>query len=542
MTARVEAAADERPVAPLVLSIALLLVALVPAAAVLEVPTPLLAALAGGLGLIVLFVRPDYATLVVVAIVYSNAAVVAVRFHGVPFFLAAASVFLLFVPLGYYLLVRREPLVIPRAVPWILGYLLVMMASTVFARNTSNAADGLFIFITEGLLLYILIVNSVRDERILLRIVWVLLAVGALLGGLTIHQEVTGNLSNDYLGFAQTGGDGSGLLPGESFRQRPAGPLDGPNRYAQVLVLLVPLVFAVLWGRFSKLASIAALVAGALMCVAIALTLSRGAAVGLALVIAVMFALRYVRLRYLLLVPVAAVALLITVPQYGQRLESLETVPGIADEGVRADGSVRSRLTEMAAAILVFTEHPIIGVGPDEFQSYYMEYAEEFGLRVKRDERAAHNLYLGIAADFGLLGTIFFFGAIAVTMRDLMRTRAQLLRHDPRLAHLAGAFLLVLVGYLSTGIFLHLAMERYLWLMMALAATITVLGARKLEGIAGSEDATAAPPGGDLSRTAVGTPTPASAAAPPRRGLGVPVPSPDWTPGTAHRPASASSE
>ena len=482
MVARAGIEAQERQAAPLLFAIMALLVALVPAAAVLEVPTPILAALGGSLAFIVLCLRPDYATLLVVAIVYSNAAVVVVRFHGVPFALAAGSVFLLCVPLGYYLLVRREPLVIPRAVPWIFGYLLVMMVSTVIARDSSNAAGGLGIFVTEGLLLYLLVVNSVRDEALLLRIVLVLLAVGAVLGGLTLHQEMTSNLSSNYLGFAQTGGDSTGLLPGESFRQRPAGPLDGPNRYAQVLVLLLPLVLAVVWGRYSRWTTVAALVAGALISVGVALTLSRGAAVGFALVLAVMFALRYVRLRNLLFVVLAGVALLVAVPQYGERLQSLETVPGIADEGVEADGSVRSRLTEMAAALLVFADHPIVGVGPDEFQSYYMEYAEEFGLRVKQDERAAHNLYLGIAADFGLLGTIFFFGAILVTMRDLALTRSRLLHLRPRLAHLAGGFLLVLTAYLATGIFLHLAMERYLWLIMALAASVTVLGARAIEG------------------------------------------------------------
>jgi putative inorganic carbon (hco3(-)) transporter len=483
---------QERPTAPLLLAIVLMLVALIPAAAVLAVPIPILAGVGGILGLIVLCLRPDYATLLVVAVVYSNAAVVAVRFHDVPFALAAGSVFLLCVPLGYFLLIRREPLIVPRAVPWIFGFLIVMTLSTLFARNSSAAASGLSIFVTEGLLLYLLVVNSVRDERLVLRIVWVLLAVGAGLAALTLHQEVTGNLSNDYLGFAQTGGDSTGLLPGEAFRQRPAGPLDGPNRYAQVLVLLLPLTFAVVWGKFSRWATMAAILAALLLSIGVALTLSRGAAVGFALVVALMFALRYLRLRNLAILGVAVVGLLIAFPQYGARLQSLETVPGIADEGVATDGSVRSRLTEMAAAALVFADHPFIGVGPDEFQSYYLEYAEEFGLRVKQDERAAHNLYVGIAADFGILGSFFFFGAIAVTIRDLARMRSRLLYIRPQLAHLAGGFMLSLVAYLTTGIFLHLAMERYLWLMMALGATIVVLGSRYVT----DPDAVPVPTGG----------------------------------------------
>ncbi|MEA2651333.1 MAG: hypothetical protein QOI85_1054, partial [Chloroflexota bacterium] len=75
-------AARERPSASLLISVAFLLVALVPAAAVMEVPTPILVVVAGFLGLVVLALRPDVATLLVVGIVYSNAAVVAVRFHN----------------------------------------------------------------------------------------------------------------------------------------------------------------------------------------------------------------------------------------------------------------------------------------------------------------------------------------------------------------------------------------------------------------------------------------------------------------------------
>jgi hypothetical protein len=469
-------AARERPSASLLISVAFLLVSLVPAAAVMEVPTPILVVVAGFLGLVVLALRPDVATLLVVGIVYSNAAVVAVRFHNVPFTIAAGSVFLLVVPLGYYLLVRREPLIIPRAMPWIIGYLLVQLLSTMLSANSPSAAGALGIFVTEGLLLYMMVVNAVRTERMVVSIVVVLLVVGAILGAITLHQEFTQNLSNDYLGFAQRGGDPTGLLPGEAFRSRPSGPHDGPNRYAQTLVLLLPLVFAVVWGKYSRRVTVLAIGAGILMSIGVALTLSRGAAVGFALVLALMFAIRYIRLRNLALVAVAVVALFFVVPQYGTRLQSLDTVPGVAGAGVEADGAIRSRITEMIAAALVFADHPIIGVGPDQFQTYYLDYADDFGLRVKQDEREAHNLYVGIASDSGILGSIFFFGAIAVTIRDLRRTRSRLLHVRPRLAHLAAGFMLALVGYLTTGIFLHLAIERYLWLMMALGAAVSVIG------------------------------------------------------------------
>ena len=467
--------AGERPAAPILVSVALMLVALVPAATVLEVPPPIVAGVGGLLVLVALALRPDLATLLVVGVVYSNAAPIAVRFHNVPVTVAAGSVFLLAIPLGYYLLVRREPLIIPRAVPWIVGYLLIQMLSTMLARDSNAASVVVGSFVTEGLLLYLLVVNTVRSERMVLSIVWVLLVVGAILGAVSLHQELTQNFSDEYMGFAQVGGDQTGVLPGEPVESRTAGPLGRANRYAQIMVLLLPLVFAVVWGRYSRRASVLAIGAGGLISIAIALTLSRGAAVGFALVVAFMIARRYIKLRHLAVVAVAVVALFLVVPQYGSRLETLSNVPGVADEGAEADGSIRSRITETIAAALVFVDHPFIGVGPGQFPTYYIDYAEKFGLRVRGEDREAHNLYFGIASDVGLLGSIFFFGAIWVTIRELARTRSRLLHIRPRLAYLATGFMLAIIAYLTTGIFLHLAFERYLWLMMALGAAVSII-------------------------------------------------------------------
>ncbi|MEO6579432.1 MAG: O-antigen ligase family protein [Candidatus Limnocylindria bacterium] len=477
--------ADERPSGILQASIAVMMIALVPAAAVLEVPLPIIAGVGAILAFTGLALRPEAATVVVVAALYSNAAVVAVRFHHVPFLLAAGSVFLLAVPLGYYLLVRRMPLIMPRAVPWIMGYLGVQLASTLLARDSGSAAESLVTFLTEGLLLYLLLVNVVRSERMVLVIVWTLLLVGATLAVLSIHQDSTQNFSSNYLGFAQVGGDQSGALPGEPVESRTAGPLGRANRYAQILVIALPLVLGIVWGKYSRRASLAAIVAGVLMVIAVGLTLSRGAAVGFVLVIGVMVAFRYIRWRHLALVAIGVLVVFLAVPQYGARLQSLQSVPGVADAGVEADGSIRSRLTEMIAAALVFVDHPFLGVGPGQFPSYYIDYAQEFGLRVRAEDREAHNLYVGIASDTGLLGSIFFFGAIGVTLRDLAKTRRRLLATRPRLAHMAAAFMFAITAYLTTGFFLHLAFERYLWLMLAVGAAITVIGSA---GPGGADD------------------------------------------------------
>jgi putative inorganic carbon (HCO3(-)) transporter len=506
----------ERPSSFLLASVLLMLIVFVPAAVVLQVPLVVVAAFTALLVLLVLVLRPDIATLVVMAMVYSNAAVVGAHFHNVPFAVAAGTpVFLLAVPLGYFLLIRREKLIVPPAMGWILGYLLIQLASTMLSRDSSSASSAVGIFLTEGVLLYLLVVNTVRTERMVLAVVCVLLAVGAVLGALSLHQQVTNNFSHDYLGFAQVGGLPN-VLGADAAPSRTAGPLGRANRYAQIMVLLLPLVFAIVWGRYSRRASILAIGAAGLIAIAVALTQSRGAAVGFALVLAVMVALRYVKLRHIAVLAIAVVALFIVVPAYGTRLQSLNRVPQLGSGAQAVDGSIRSRITETVAAALVFVDHPLIGVGPGQFPTYYAAYAQQFGLRVRAEDREAHNLYFGIASESGVLGSFFFFGAIAVTMRDLARTRSRNLRSRPRLAYLATGFLLVILAYLTTGIFLHLSFERYLWLMLALGASVSAIGLRP--AIADGADRQRAPnqEEGEAMR-GVRDPDRPGSAAPPRR-------------------------
>jgi O-antigen ligase len=89
---------------------------------------------------------------------------------------------------------------------------------------------------------------------------------------------------------------------------------------------------------------------------------------------------------------------------------------------------------------------------------------------VQSTDRESHSLYAGILAENGFLGFIAFFGAVGVLLRRLNRSRRRWLSERPDLADLSAGFFLALVAYLASGIFLHMAFQRYYWLLFALAA------------------------------------------------------------------------
>lgn len=447
---------------------------------------PMLALVAMVLPALVLLVVvwPDSATLLVLFILYSNVAVVAMRFHGLPYLVAAAFPLLLLAPLSAYLLFRRLPIILTPALPWIVAFLTVQLLGVLFARNIEVAFANVGNMLLEGVLIYLLIVNVVRTPRMLRYAVWSLLAAGVLLSIFPIYQQLTGTFDNLYWGFAQLSETGFGIgeesLFGEVRQFRLAGAIGEQNRFGQVMLMLVPLGLFTYWSERSPILRALALGAGALALLAAGLTFSRGGAVGFALILLAMLFLRIIRLRQLLLVILITLLLLVALPQYRIRLA---TLPGAAtmfsgDSGAAAevDGAIRGRTTEMLAAFLVFADHPFVGVGPGMFAYYSREYGNQLGIRILQGNREAHSLPLDIAANNGLLGLISFFGIFYVTIRELLQVRERWQETDTRFAYLLTGILLAVLMYLTTGLFLHLSYVRYLWLILGLGGVAGVIG------------------------------------------------------------------
>jgi putative inorganic carbon (HCO3(-)) transporter len=429
------------------------------------------------LAALVVAIRPEYAVLLVAALIYSNTPVVLVQFHGMPLVLVAAVPLVLLAPLAHDLLVHRRRVVLTPALPWIVLYLVVQLASSISAADVGAAAGATGAFLLEGFVLYVLITNTIRTPGMIRGVIWVLVLVGALLGALSMWQTVTETFTNDYFGFAQNEAAVTGLT--ETGIARLAGPIGEKNRYAQIMLMLVPLALMQASAERGRPLKLLALACGALAAIAVALTFSRGAALAAVLILVVMVAMRYIRPSHLLAAAVVAGLVFAVAPQYVERLTSLTEIAAIlSDEpaGAETDNSLLSRATENLAALNVFADHPVLGVGPEQFPQYYRAYAEAVGISVRAADREAHNLYLETAAETGILGVITFFGAALVTLIELARARAASLRRGrPDLAAMATGFLLALATYLTTGLFLHLSYARYYWLILALAGATAVV-------------------------------------------------------------------
>lgn len=463
-----------------------------------ESPLAGLFAVGGIVAFVVSMAQPSSATYLVIAILYSNAAAVAVREQHLPAFVAIAFPLLLALPLGDHLLLRRKPVIVTSALPFLFGYLLVEVLGAIGARDVSDTTDSLIGFVISGFGLYFVMTNVIRTYSALRTAVWTVLIVAAGIGLLTTIQAVTGSYDNDFGGFATVdvpGKDTAGeqLLASVTGTPRAEGPIGETNRFAQVMLVLLPIGALLALGEKRKLLRGLAAFLTLLVLLGMSTSFSRGAALGLVVVVIVAAFFGYVRIRHLVAVGLVLALVLVAFPRYSERLIDLQGLLSLDESRVQAEedatavgdtGNLRGRATSTLAALYVWSDHPVFGVGRGQFQTYYEEYAglvAETGINARVDfgeSRQAHNLYTSVAAETGTLGLLCFLAIFFVTMRNLFRARRWWLASRPDVAHLAMGFLLALVAYLVSGIALHLSYERYLWFLLALAGIAAHLALR----------------------------------------------------------------
>ncbi len=428
-------------------------------------------------GVVAIAVRPDNATLVFTAILYSNAAAIMVQFHDLPYFAGAAFPFILVVPLVYHVVIRRRMIVLTRVVPLLFVFTCVIVVGELFGSQVDppRAMDAFITYLVEGVLIFLVLTNVVRSFAIVRRMIWVLLFVGGAIGGMSTIQQVTNDYSNTFFGFAQVSAAAlttdSGDL-GPDTQPRLAGMIGEKNRYGQVMLVLVPLGLFRIWDERDRRLKLLAGGLTTLIALGTILSFSRGAALGFALTIALMAIFRYIRPTQLAAIGLATLVLLTFQPVYAERLlsiASVTTATAVAGES-SADTSFRKRANETLAALLVFADHPFIGVGRGLFPDYYGQYADEVAIEVEYDNRQAHDLYAGLAAETGIIGLAAFVGMLLVTLGDLARARRRWLGRRAEWADTATALMLSIVSYMTTGIFLHIAYERYFWFLLAFAS------------------------------------------------------------------------
>jgi putative inorganic carbon (HCO3(-)) transporter len=267
------------------------------------------------------------------------------------------------------------------------GFLFIGLLSAIFNKGFSNSRDTMESLIPVVIVFFFVHISSQSLSR--LRILSaVLCCVGIYIFASGLLAYIVGNFESAYLEPEKT-------ALGVIYRFRGMGVLSDPNDTALYMITIVPLLF-MRWKKGSTVANLfLSILPACILLGAVYFTRSRGAIVGLSLMLLFAFKDRLGTVKAGIAVGVMATGL-IGFGMAGGR--------GVAQD----DGG---RVAAWMTALSVTAHHPGLGVGVGNFNEY-----NDTGL-------TAHNSYVLCMAETGLFGYVLWMGVLIANWIRLTRVK-----------------------------------------------------------------------------------------------------------------------
>jgi O-antigen ligase len=376
--------------APLIYGAAAVTV-LAAALAAVERPAAVLIAVVALSAITVVLLRTDLAILLVVASAPVELAVTT-TVGGLSLTKIAGG--LCFASFALYALRSRDKIYFDRSQVLVLVILAAALLSTLQARDLSAALSTTLRYAAFALF-FIVVTQFARDRQLQHRIAWVMTVTAAIIAGVALNA----------------------YFKGEVLVATPI--LDtNPNDFAFILATTLPFAFWLLRSRPYRLvilAMIGVIVAGILF------SLSRGAMLGIAA--GIVFLLFTDRRRTKVVLGAGAIAL--TVGLLVVRADPAKFDRALFRKEVVAGHNVTTRLEAWDAASKLAADHPLLGIGPGNFRSYYYEATgNPPGTEILA---VVHDAYLDVAAELGFIAALAFLAYLALAFTRLtgaIRVRA----------------------------------------------------------------------------------------------------------------------
>jgi putative inorganic carbon (HCO3(-)) transporter len=352
---------------------------------------------------------------------------------------------------------------------WILALFGAYAVSLVLAQDRPRGV-AVLVELVDITILVLLMLAVLDTPEWLRRAVWAFALPASLLAGLAILQQATGAVEQDYLGFAK--------VEEERDLFRSAGPLS-PVYFGQMLVAGAMLS---LYLGLSAVRRVERIAAGALFVLAlggILFSFSRGAWVAIVIALGIAAFLRKTNVLLPVVITAGAIVLGALVLPADAKTRVMQFVnPGETGLAYSRDESVSNRFAENLAAVHMFRDYPLTGVGPGNYPTRYNQYAGKIGIDARAEERTGvlqqpHSLYLQSLAETGFLGSLVFFTLLGLALGGCFRARQRLPGREGVLAE--GVFV-ALAGFLVGSVFLHAAYPQYLWIVIGLGLVTRRLG------------------------------------------------------------------
>lgn len=408
--------------------------------------------------------RPELGLLMLVWIIYTRLSDVLVHTYGAPSIAKPYTALMILVVVGRWFFFDERPKGWQRAFIVLFAWGIAIFPSLLYAADPYRVQGVISDFVKDGIIVVVIVVLLQRGITFR-RVIWVLLATGIFMGTISTIQQMTGTFEQEYWGYGQARVEN---IAGEEEDYRIAGPIGNANFYGQILVVLVPLALDRLWHEKKLLWRLVAAWALAVCVLSILFTFSRSSLIGMILAIVFLFVRRPPGVLSLFIMVLIASQLLTFMPKgYTDRIMTLTE---FFEGDVRNEVSFRGRASETKAAIMMFQEHPFLGVGVANYPVHYQEYSRKIGLDSRRGERHPHSLYLEIASEQGFLGLAALLILVGTLLLTLYHAEQELIQAGEQdLADMTVALMAGMVGYFVIATWNHNAYPRFLWLLVGIS-------------------------------------------------------------------------
>src|SRR5262249_7876840 len=201
-------------------------------------------------------------------------------------------------------------------------------------------------------------------------------------------------------------------------------------------------------------------------------TFSRSGFLGSAIALLILTWYSKRRMRNIALLALTVVMCLPFVPE--RAIKRYQSIPTAAE----LDPSAIARIQTWETGLKMIRAHPILGVGPLNFQSQYSNYLlEKYKDADNYHPRAPHNAYVALAAESGIPSLLFFISFIGATIVTMWRLR-RLVNQRPdlkRLGYLCLTIQMSLMVYLVPNFFISRQNEDLMWHLVGIAAGLAGL-------------------------------------------------------------------
>lgn len=347
----------------------------------------------------------------------------------------------------------KTPIVFPREAWYIVVFIAWGLSSAFWAVDSTRVLHSLPTLI-QLVGFYLMVINLVNSKDRIFNLVWFLIIGSVMAAGITILHLMQVPLG-EIFGPLEKGG-------------RIA--IGSANHFSASLLLVIPFLYLYSIFGISIRLRFCFLVATGLILTSFFLGMSRGAVLGLIVIVVTIF-IKYRRhiIRLSILVPAVVVIGLYFMPEkFWDRMVSGFT---LADRGT-------GRLDVWMVGWNMILDNPLLGVGfscfSDAFDTYHAMTRNL--MTPLLPGYGSHSLYIGTVAELGIVGGVLLLSFLVGHLRSGYKAVRSSKENKDRLGEIiAFSAILSFLGLLVVGVSSDILLSKFFWMSMALTEAVGLI-------------------------------------------------------------------